>query len=295
MNWFGAWRSRFGGLLAAVAVVSAPGGLAAQTPAPPAQANRIEIVYEPPKNPAHAALYESVRSFGMLERFRDALAPFRLPRALTAKIAGCDGDINAFYENDVITVCYEYLDYLGEVSRSRQRPAWISEKAAMLGPTLDVFFHEGAHALFEYLKIPILGREEDAADQMSALSMLYLGGKDVEELIGGVAFMYLDESGFTARSLWRPRLRIVRAATYADEHSTPLQRKYNPVCIAHGADPERFKRLVAMVRLPPVRAEQCELEYKQAIHAFRTLLLPHVDKELARRESGADNPLLTQP
>ena len=33
----------------------------------------------------------------------------RLPRALTLKVEGCDGESNAWYADDAVTVCYEYL------------------------------------------------------------------------------------------------------------------------------------------------------------------------------------------
>jgi hypothetical protein len=35
-----------------------------------------------------------------------------------------------------------------------------------------VFLHEGAHALFDQLRIPILGREKDAADQFVAFILI---------------------------------------------------------------------------------------------------------------------------
>ncbi|MBK9081532.1 MAG: hypothetical protein IPL88_05355 [Rhizobiales bacterium] len=280
---------------ALVAIAGAAAVLAAAPISPAAVAQeaaprRVEIVYEEPKEAAHRPIYEAVRAARVLEHFQRAMAPFRLPRTLTAKIAGCEGEVNASYENGAITVCYEYLGYVAEVARSRRRPAWLTEKGAMMGPTLDVFFHEAGHALFEYLRIPVLGREEDAADLISALSLLHLGREDAEQLIGGVAFMYLDEAGVSPRTLNWPRLRLMRAATYADEHSTPLQRKYNLLCLAYGFDARRFAAAVETGVLPKARAEQCELEYQQALYAFDKLLAPHLDRALAVETYGADNP-----
>jgi hypothetical protein len=37
---------------------------------------------------------------------------------------------------------------------------------ALVGPLLDTCLHEFAHAIFEMLRVPVLGREEDAADQV---------------------------------------------------------------------------------------------------------------------------------
>ena len=46
---------------------------------------------------------------------------------------------------------------------------------ALVGPLLDTCLHEFAHAIFEMLRVPVLGREEDAADQVSAYLILNLG------------------------------------------------------------------------------------------------------------------------
>ncbi|MBL8587939.1 MAG: hypothetical protein JNK46_05365 [Methylobacteriaceae bacterium] len=251
-----------------------------------ARTDSIDISYEAPSDPSHRAIYEAIRDKRVLESFQRAYAPFRLPRRLLAKTAGCNGDINASYEAGVIVICYEYLQYVAEIAASRRRPSDLPESAALAGPVLDVFFHEAAHAVFEYLRTPIFGREEDAADQMSALAILHLGGDDSAALIRGIAFMYLEEAGVSGKRLSRPRLRFVRPTSFADEHSTPLQRKFNILCLAYGSDAKKFARLVAEGALPKERAELCEGEYAQAVHAFRSLILPHLDRPLAQATYG---------
>ena len=80
--------------------------------AAPARANRVSVSYVPPKNPAHQPILDQLREVGFLEKFQKFLTPFRLPRALLVEVEGCNGDANAFYENDVITICYEYIEQL---------------------------------------------------------------------------------------------------------------------------------------------------------------------------------------
>ena len=133
---------------------------------------RIPVIYEPATNPAHEPIVQRLRQRHVLENVRKYFLPYRLPRPLTLKTTGCKGEIDAWYTNDVITVCYEYLEYVLEVARSKDRPSWVSEADATLGPIVDLFLHEGAHAIFEYFEIPILGQEEDAADQVATYSML---------------------------------------------------------------------------------------------------------------------------
>ena len=57
--------------------------------------DQFRAVYEAPKDPAHQALYEDLKAARSLERLREFLSFIRLPRVLTLKLAGCDGDDNA--------------------------------------------------------------------------------------------------------------------------------------------------------------------------------------------------------
>lgn len=150
----------------------------------------------------------------------------------------------------------------------------------MLGPFLEVALHEGAHAIFDYLEIPILGREEDAADQIAALLMLTLAHERAAELIAGVAATYVDEAGYSdLRQLGRKRLRFGSATPLADVHSTPVQRLYNLLCLAYGSDPKRFETVARSGALPAARAEGCEDEHRQVARAYAKLLKPHIDAD----------------
>ena len=84
-----------------------------------AQSAQIEIEYVVPKNSSHQLVYERLQDLQVLESLRELLRPFRLPRTLTFKIAGCDGESNAWYADDAVTVCYEYLDDVWENAYKR--------------------------------------------------------------------------------------------------------------------------------------------------------------------------------
>jgi hypothetical protein len=147
-----------------------------------------------------------------------------------------------------------------------------------------VVLHESAHALFDYLEVPILGREEDAADQIAALFLLSLPPAEAGPLIAGVAATYLDEAGYASvKHLRRKRLRLSSAQPLADVHGTPVQRLYNLMCLAYGSDPARYGAIAASGALPAERAEGCEDEYRQVMRAWTKLLLPHVDRAIAAR------------
>lgn len=253
------------------------------------EASRILIDYAAPSNSAHQALHDTLKQKGALERIQKLLSPFRLPRHLTVRTAGCNGEINAWFEVDAVTICLEYIEYVVESAASAKRPGWVSEHHAIMGAIIDVFLHEAGHALFDYLDIPILGREEDAADQVAAYMLLSLGRQDTPQLVAGIVYIYLNEAGIRDfLTLKRKRLRIVDHKQHADVHSLPLQRMYNTLCLAYGANPALFKEAVERGALPADRAEGCVDEFQQVEKAFRKLLLPHIDQDVLKRVLASD-------
>jgi hypothetical protein len=237
------------------------------------RSDRIQISYVAPKNPAHEPVFRLLKERRVLERFKEFLSPLRLPRGLRLKTEGCDGVSNAWYEDDAITVCYEYIDDILQNAPKETTPAGVTRADAIVGPTLEVFLHEVGHAVFDYLSVPILGREEDAADQFAAYILLQFAKDEARRLMIGVAFAYhLDAS--------KPS---TKANPFADEHGLPAQRFYNVLCIAYGADTKLFADLVDKGYLPKERAEGCEGEYEQVALAMTKLIRPYIDQAKAKR------------
>ena len=127
--------------------------------------------------------------------------------------------------------------------------------------------------MFDTLDTPILGREEDAADQVAAFTYLQLGKAEARRLIMGTVYAYMLEVQDTDA----PSME-----EYADEHSTSEQRAFNLLCIAYGADPELFEDIVKLGGLPQDRIDICEEEYDLIAHAYETLIGPHIDPDLAK-------------
>ncbi|MCW2241235.1 DUF4344 domain-containing metallopeptidase [Azospirillum canadense] len=231
----------------------------------------IRIVYAVPKDAAHEPLYRSLRDKRVLERIRDRLVGLRLPRVLTLTVKGCDGEVDASYEasDTTLTICYEYLAYIQDLGRSIP-PAGVAEGLTpanyIVGPFLEVVLHELAHAIFDLKKVPILGREEDAADQVAAYTLLRLGKDEARRVIASVAVMYASEAKEAP-----PELK-----DFANEHSLPAQRFYNLMCIAYGSDRKTFGDFVEKGYLPAERAKLCEEEYRQVKYAFDRLVMPHL-------------------
>ena len=238
------------------------------------KSNRIRVKYVLPKEPTHQQIYERLKEHRSLERLQHFLSPFRLPRTLTISLKGCDGEADAWYDKDEITLCYEYVEELWKHRLPETAPGGLTPFDTVLGPLCDTALHEFAHALFDMLKVPVLGREEDAADQVAVYINLHFGKADARRLILGTAYAYGSEA---------ERAAPLTLKQFSDEHGTPAQRAYNELCIAYGADPKMFGDLVTRGYLPEKRAEACGDEYQQIASAYEKLIMPHLNRALSKR------------
>jgi Putative metallopeptidase len=241
--------------------------------------HQIAIAYEMPKNPAHEGLHDLLVNARVLEQVQEILSAFRLKKLLPISIESCDGEADAryVYSEARIKVCYEYIDEIWRDLPPETTAAGVTPIDAIVGPLADVFFHEFGHALIEQYRIPVLGREEYAADTISAMLMLMLAKDESRRLIMGAAYWYTDDLETTI---------TLKPTDFASVHGTPHQRFFNLLCIAYGANQEMFGDLVEKGLLPEERAEDCKSEFQQATHAFNVLIRPHMDQPLANEVFG---------
>ena len=236
--------------------------------------NQIRTNYEPPKNPRHQALYEALKERQTLKKIQEFLSPFRLQSPLDITLTGCDGEADAMYSDNEIKICYEYIEDLQKYMPKETTPAGVEPIDTLIGPFFDTILHEFAHALFDYHDVPVLGREEDAAVQVSAYIYLHLGKDEARRMIKGTVYVYMLEVQDTDP----PDMQ-----EYADEHSTSEQRLINLTCLAYGSDPVLFADLPAAVGAPQYRVDICEEEYELYTYAYQALIGPLVDQELAEK------------
>jgi hypothetical protein len=200
--------------------------------------NRVDIQYVEPKTAELRPIYERIKQARMLERVRELLVPLRLPSRLLIKTEGCDGVSNAWYDGESVTVCYEYLDDIWKNAPAEGTLAGIAPIDTLIGPAADVFLHEVGHAVFDLWKIPLFGREEDAADQFSTYLMLQFRKDEARRLIMGNAYQYKAElkarAGQPKADPQAPQAGQYKVdpaqqagiafKKFADVHGTPAQR-----------------------------------------------------------------------
>ena len=259
---------------AAITLVVATSDVAARV-ASHYKPNRIDISYGEPETPDNRAIYELLKERHTLEKIRDLLEPLRLPHRLLLQTRDCAGISNAWSNDESVTVCYEYLNDIWKNAPDKTTPSGIAPIDTLIGPLADVFLHETGHAIFSILRIPLFGREEDAADQFSTYVMLKFDKEEARRLILGSAYQYKGD-------LSAPTITVAQLK-FADEHGTSAQRFFNLLCMAYGADAKLFADVVKKGFLPEERAVGCDREYAQVSKAFDELIGPYIDRHLAKK------------
>jgi hypothetical protein len=253
-----------------VAALAMPGLSAAQD----VHAGRVKVEVLPPKTPETQEAYELLKRSRWMEEAQEFFSIFKLPQDITIFVRSC-GMSNAWYVHGTVTVCYEYLDDIIKSIPPGDTPDGITARDAARGQFVYTLTHEMGHALFDVLEIPILGAPEDAADDFAAYMMLQLGKQRARQLMLGAAYSY-------ANYIKNPKV-TVNLGAFSDAHSAPMQRYYDLLCKAYGADREAFQDVVDKGYLPPARAKTCATEYGEVNFAYKKLIEPSVDAEVAKK------------
>ena len=194
-----------------------------------------------------------------------------LPFDIYLAILDCDQP-DAYYEPETheVVVCHQLVDEYYDLFALKVKDKTKLDEAVK-GATAATFFHELGHALIDAWKLPITGKEEDAADQLSTVVLINrtdAGGQMA--LDGAISFkLYADLTKGEKKIYW-------------DEHSLDEQRFYDTLCMLYGHDPVKYEYLIKEGTLPEERAANCEADYERIQGSWRTLLAPHIKQPTAK-------------
>lgn len=228
---------------------------------------QVEVVWEEPET-EEDALGREILEASETEAVASALAEaFELPRPLLVR--GVDGDEGGpFYspEDNSITLPYGFATLVLGVTESSDPEAGEEEIGERVGAVNSfVLAHEFAHALIADFNLPVLGKEEDAADSIATFVLL-----NVPE---GVAFAS-DAAAFWIA--FSGRQEPPQLADYADVHSLDLQRADSVLCWVAGSGEAAYEEVAELELLPPERLESCPSEYAQLVDSIEQELKPHL-------------------
>ena len=137
----------------------------------------------------------------------------------------------------------------------------------ILGNMLFVVVHEIGHAVIGEMEMPVLGREEDAADAFAIYAALWFGDDFSHRiLVEATQGWFLSDQ--------RDRKEGEKLAFYG-AHGIDVQRAYQVVCFMVGSDPAKFKDLADKTKLPEDRRETCRRDYSNTAWSWDMMLKSH--------------------
>ena len=137
----------------------------------------------------------------------------------------------------------------------------------VVGNTLFTVYHELGHALIDLLKLPVIGREEDAVDGFAAVTMIPEEPDAVRDaLIVAVGDGWRAQSDLAADAGGQP---------YWGEHALDEQRYFRIVCMMVGSDQDGFYDYALESGLPDRRIETCAHDFARMKQGWKRLLAPH--------------------
>jgi len=233
----------------------------------------FKIVYSDPQNEKYAQMNASLKRSGALERLADELnAAVALPEDVTVVFKQCgEADARWSPKDHSIYMCYELMEDVAQRLMPLTNSGQDMEEAVG-GATMFVFFHEVGHCLFDLLKLPLNGRQEEAIDQLAAYVFVDCADGQIEKVALKGAYLWghkydeLSQTGATESGLNQP---------WADEHSFNAQRFYSIICWIYGHDPNKYQDMVNNL-LPEARAALCPQEYARVSNAWATPLKPYL-------------------
>ena len=190
-------------------------------------------------------------------------------RSSSAGVNGFGGGPFYSEEDNSITLPYGFAALVLEVMAS-SNPESSEEELGEQAAAVNSFIlaHEFAHALIANFELPVLGKEEDAADAISTALLLEVPGGD-EYAADAAVFWAELSSGQESPEL----------AEYADAHSLDLQRAFNILCWVAGSSEGAFEEVAELEALPESRLETCPGEYEQLVTSIEKELKPHLKEE----------------
>lgn len=158
---------------------------------------------------------------------------------------------------------------LGVVAQSDPEESQYEMGEAVGAVDSFILAHEFGHALIHNFELPVLGREEDAADGIATALLLLAGEGSV--YAADAAEFWLNFSG---------RQNPPELAEYADNHSFDRQRADNILCWIGGSSEELLVAFVENEVLPESRAVSCPGEWELLRRSVEQVMEPHLEHPL---------------
>jgi Putative metallopeptidase len=228
---------------------------------------QVVVKWQKPHGEANVVGYEMLKASETQYLAESLASAFELPNTLTVKgVNGFGGGPFFNPEDNSITLPYEFATVvLGVIARSSPKQSRHELGESVGAVNSFIFAHEFGHALIHNFELPVLGREEDAADGLATVVLLL--AEEGSTYAAEAAEFWLNFSG---------RQTPPKLAEYADNHSFDRQRADNILCWIGGSNEAILQAFVESEVLPESRAVSCPAEWELLKTSAEQVLDPHL-------------------
>jgi hypothetical protein len=229
---------------------------------------KISVVYDPPSDAANAQALQVLRLGGTDGVAKGFTHSFKLPTDVTIHAVNEFVGPNWDPSTRTITLSYQFVQYIASILTRNfpelrtNQTEFGKELAAVDG---FVLAHEFGHAFIRLFNLPVLGKEEDAADSLAAVFF-------IQFVNGGDEYAFDAAKFFHAMSA---RQRKLAPSDYWDQHSLDAQRADSIVCWVAGSSRQAYQAVAGLNIVAQDRLRTCPAEYQQKVQSWTELLRPH--------------------
>lgn len=230
-----------------------------------ADLSTIQVTYGKPQNKTEAANLELLQQSDVVKIFSDLVdSEFKLKYPIKLKFGAEDGPL---YDpaNHELMMPYSFLEESQQrFAKAKYEKTGVSVNEATLDAVQHTLFHELAHALIAMYDLPIVGKEEDAADNLATVLLIEYLDDGAEVAISAADLFDLEGE----------EVQELGEADFWDEHSLDAQRYYTTMCHVYGSDPQKYKEVKTEAGFDKERAETCSDDYTLVRENWFKLLKP---------------------
>ncbi|MEZ8781683.1 DUF4344 domain-containing metallopeptidase [Vibrio splendidus] len=199
--------------------------------------SNLMIEFSVPQNKAEQQVKKEIQLSGVNDTMLDLSNQFFMfEKPLTIHYGGDEGPLYDPQTHQVLIPYSFYAESLNYFEKNQYEKEYgKSAQTGAIDTLLHTLLHEAGHAYIEDQKIAILGKEEDAVDNLATILLL-----NYVEHGGDAAISAADMFAFESED----RPEYYDLGEYIDEHSFDLQRYFSTLCLVYGSDPEAYKNLL---------------------------------------------------
>lgn len=199
--------------------------------------NNLIIEYSAPQDEAERQLKQEIEQSGVNDTMVDLSNQlFLFKQPLVIQYGGDEGPLYDPQTHHVLIPYSFYAESLNYFEKNQYEKEYgKSAQTGAIDTLLHTLIHEAGHAYVEDQQIAILGKEEDAVDNLATILLINYVEHGTDAAISA-ADMFAFES--------EDRPEYYDLGEYIDEHSFDLQRYFSTLCLVYGSDPEAYKNLL---------------------------------------------------